>query len=87
VTSITAILTAAAQEFGLDPGYLIAVARCESNLNPNAVNPTGYYGLFQFDESTWTAYGYGSIFDPVAQARTASRLLAAGQASRWPSCA
>lgn len=81
------ILTAAAHEFGLDPAYLISVANCESTLNPNAVNPAGYYGLFQFDQGTWAAYGYGSIFDPVAQARTAARLLAAGQASRWPSCA
>lgn len=85
--SLTGILAAAAHEFGLDPGYLIAVAHCESTLDPNAVNPAGYYGLFQFDDGTWAAYGYGSIFDPVAQARTAARLLAAGQASRWPSCA
>ena len=77
----------AAAEFGLDGSYLLSVAICESNLDPSAYNPAGYHGLFQFDQSTWAAYGYGSIYDPVAQSRTAARLLAAGQSSRWPNCA
>lgn len=85
--SISEILHAAAAEFGLDPGYLTAVASCESGLNPGAVNPAGYHGLFQFDHATWGAYGYGSIYDATAQARTAARMLAAGMASRWPNCA
>lgn len=85
--SITEILYAAAAEFGIEPGYLVSVATCESNLNPGAVNPAGYHGLFQFDSQTWAAYGYGSIYDPVAQARTAARMLSSGMASRWPNCA
>lgn len=83
----TPVIHAAAAEFGLDPDYLLSVAVCESTLNPNAYNPAGYHGLFQFDHTTWAAYGYGSIYDPTAQARTAARLLAAGQSSRWPNCA
>jgi soluble lytic murein transglycosylase-like protein len=85
--SVSEIISSAAAEFGLDGGYLLSVASCESGLDPSAVNAVGYYGLFQFDETTWAAYGYGSIYDPVAQARTAARLLAAGQTSRWPNCA
>ena len=85
--SVTDVIYAAAAEFGLDGGYLVSVASCESGLDPGAVNPAGYHGLFQFDEQTWGAYGYGSIYDPSAQARTAARLLAAGQSSRWPNCA
>jgi soluble lytic murein transglycosylase-like protein len=85
--SITEIIYAAAAEHGLDGGYLLSVADCESSLNPYAVNAAGYYGLFQFDEQTWGAYGYGSIYDPVAQAQTAAELIAAGQSSRWPNCA
>ena len=85
--SIGEVIYAAAAEFGIDGSYLLSVATCESGLDPNAYNAAGYYGLFQFDQTTWAAYGYGSIYDPVAQSRTAARLLAAGQASRWPNCA
>jgi len=85
--SIAEIIYAAATEFGLSGDYLLSVAGCESGLNPQAYSGTGYYGLFQFDQQTWSAYGYGSMYDPVAQSRTAARLIAAGQSSRWPNCA
>lgn len=85
--SLTEIIYSAAAEFGIDGSYLLGIAHCESTLDPAAYNPAGYHGLFQYDATTWGAYGYGSIWDPVAQARTTARLLAAGQASRWPSCA
>lgn len=81
--SITDIIYAAAAEYGVDQGWLLSIASCESGLNPNAYNPAGYYGLFQFAEGTWAANGYGSIWDPVAQARTAARMIAGGQASAW----
>lgn len=85
--SVSEIIYAAAAEFGIDGAYLLGVAHCESNLNPSAVNPAGYHGLFQFGESTWAAYGYGSIYDATAQARTAAEMLANGMASHWPNCA
>lgn len=85
--SLSEIIYAAAAEFGLDGAYLVSVASCESGLNVSAYNPAGYHGLFQFDQTTWAAYGYGSIYDATAQARTAARLIAAGQSSRWPNCA
>lgn len=85
--SIEQVIYSAAEEFGLSGSYLVGVANCESHLNPRAYNSAGYYGLFQFDNTTWSAYGYGSVYDPVAQARTAARLIAAGQSSRWPNCA
>ena len=81
------VIYEAAAEFGLSGSYLVSVAECESHLNPNAYNSAGYHGLFQFDDQTWSAYGYGSVYDPVAQARTAARLIADGQSSRWPNCA
>ena len=86
-TSAYELIVAAANEFGLDPEYLVSVAQCESDLNPYAYNPAGYHGLFQFDQTTWADYGYGDIYDPAAQARAAARLIAAGQTSRWPNCA
>lgn len=85
--SVSGAIAQAAAEFGLSADYLIGVAECESGLDPHAYNAAGYYGLFQFDQTTWSAYGYGSIYDVVAQARTAARLLAAGESSRWPNCA
>lgn len=85
--SVSEIIYAAAAEFGIDGAYLLSVANCESNLNPSAVNPAGYHGLFQFNESTWAAYGYGSIYDATAQARTTAEMLAAGMSSHWPNCA
>jgi soluble lytic murein transglycosylase-like protein len=86
-TSITGIVYAAAAEFGMSGDYLLSVASCESGLDPGAYNAAGYHGLFQFDQQTWAAYGYGSIYDSTAQARTAARLLAAGHSFRWPNCA
>lgn len=85
--SVTEIIYAAAAEYGLSGSYLLSVAACESGLNPSAVNPAGYHGLFQFSTSTWASQGYGSIYDPVAQARTAARMLAQGGAGAWPNCA
>jgi hypothetical protein len=85
--TITDIIYAAGAEYGIDGAYMVSIATCESGLDPGAVNAAGYHGLFQFDYTTWSAYGYGSIYDPVAQARTTAELLAAGQSSRWPNCA
>ena len=85
--SVSTIIVQAASEFGVDAGFMLSLARCESDLDPNAQSPYGYHGLFQFDATTWSAYGHGSIYDPVAQARTAARLVAEGQVERWPNCA
>jgi soluble lytic murein transglycosylase-like protein len=85
--TVSGIIAAAAAEYGLDADYLTSVAWCESSLDPGAVSPAGYYGLFQFDQSTWAAYGYGSIYDPVAQSRTAARMIAGGLSEKWPNCA
>jgi Transglycosylase-like domain len=85
--SITDIISSAAAAHGLSGAYLLSVAECESGLDPNAVNAAGYHGLFQFDQQTWAAYGYGSIYDPAAQADTAAELIAGGEAERWPNCA
>ena len=84
---IAEIIYEAAGEFGISADYLLSVARCESGLHQYAYSGLGYHGLFQFDFETWEAYGYGDIYEPVAQARTAARLLADGQTQRWPNCA
>ncbi len=85
--SVVEIIRAAASEFGVSGDWMVSIATCESTLNPAAYNAAGYHGLFQYDQTTWAEYGYGSIYDPVAQSRTTAELLAAGQSSRWPNCA
>ena len=65
------------------------VANCESSGNPRAVNPAGYYGLFQFDKQTWRSVG--GTGNP-AQASAAEQLMRAKKlyaqrgASPWPVC-
>jgi soluble lytic murein transglycosylase-like protein len=84
--SVTEIIYAAADEYGIDGDYLLSIAECESGLDPHAYNSAGYHGLFQYDDSTWAAYGTGDIWDPAAQAETTAKLIAEGQSSRWPNC-
>ena len=66
------------------------VARCESGLNPNAVNYNGgYYGLFQlskyWQERTANALGYtwAQITDPAVNARVARQIFNSGGWSAW----
>lgn len=66
---------------------MVRVASCESGLNPRAVNPIGYYGLFQLSEQiagwddplTNATYAYYSKYLPALQ-RGGDGL------SPWPVC-
>ncbi|MET0278030.1 MAG: lytic transglycosylase domain-containing protein [Pseudorhodoplanes sp.] len=52
--SVTAAIRKASQVTGAKFSYLIATAKVESNLNPNAAAPTSSAGgLFQFIDRTW----------------------------------
>lgn len=84
--NITAIITAAAQRYGQSPAAMIAVAQCESSLNPNAYNGEyGASGLFQFLPSTWatTPYANANIFDPYASANAAAWMWSVGRRGEW----
>jgi len=84
---IEAIITAAADADGVDASWMIRTAECESNLNPDAYNPSGpYYGLFQFLMSTFRAHGGTDIWDPVQQATITASMFASGDSSAWPVC-
>lgn len=66
-----------------------ALANCESGGNPRAVNPAGYYGLYQFSPSTWRGVGgSGMPHDASADEQTyrAQKLYAAQGRSPWPHC-
>ena len=77
------------------PDKAIAVADCESGLNPRAVNPRGFHGLFQIAEEfhrsaflrvTGQAWAEG-IYTPYYNAQYARHLLdRVGGWSPWPVC-
>ncbi|TIC85915.1 transglycosylase [Nocardioides sp. GY 10113] len=65
------------------------LARCESGGNPRAVNPAGYYGLYQFDLGTWRSVGGAGIPSQASaseQTFRAKKLYAARGRSPWPYC-
>jgi hypothetical protein len=83
---IVGIIKDAARAHGQNPEAMLRVARCESGLNPYAVDPSGsYYGLFQFVPSTFagTPYGGGDIFDPAANAGAAAWMWEQGRKHEW----
>lgn len=67
-----------------------ALAECESGGNPRAINPAGpYYGLYQFDLSTWRSvggHGYPHHATPRHQTYRAKLLFGARGAAPWPVC-
>jgi uncharacterized protein YabE (DUF348 family) len=66
-----------------------ALARCESGGNPRAVNPAGYYGLYQFSIGTWRGVGGSGRPDQASaseQTARAQMLYKRGGRSPWPHC-
>jgi hypothetical protein len=68
---------------------LEAIAACESGGNPRTNTGNGFYGKYQFDQSTWESLG-GSGSPAAAseaeQNRRAALLYARAGASPWPVC-
>jgi hypothetical protein len=66
-----------------------ALARCESGGNPHAVNPAGYYGLYQFSRGTWRSVGgrglpsHASSHEQTLRAQILYRRSGSGP---WPVC-
>ncbi|MGF1595955.1 MAG: ubiquitin-like domain-containing protein [Acidimicrobiales bacterium] len=66
-----------------------ALAQCESSGNAKAVNPAGYYGLYQFAPATWASVGgTGNPVDasPAEQTNRAQILYDRSGAGQWPHC-
>jgi hypothetical protein len=71
------------------PGYLQAIAACESGGNPATDTGNGFYGKYQFTQSTWAAVGGSG--NPAAapeaeQDRRAAMLYARQGSTPWPVC-
>lgn len=66
-----------------------ALANCESGGNPRAVNPAGYYGLYQFDLGTWRSVGGSGMPNQASAAEQTHRaqiLYSQRGRSPWPNC-
>ncbi|EJF92642.1 transglycosylase SLT domain-containing protein [Bartonella tamiae] len=64
-----------AEEYGVDPNYLIRAAQIESGGNPNAKNPNSSAGgAFQFIDSTAKQYGLEDRYDPIQATNAMARL-------------
>lgn len=87
-SDIVQIIYAAADKWGQPRADMLRVARCESNLDPRAVNSrSGASGLFQFMPSTFAFTPNGkagqNIFDPYASADAAGWMWANGMRNHW----
>ena len=83
---ILGFISDAAKQYGQSESAMVRVARCESALDPCALNRSGpYYGLFQFLKSTWntTPYGDRDIYDPEAQALATAWMWKQGRKNEW----
>lgn len=66
-----------------------ALADCESSGNPRAVNPAGYYGLYQFNTGTWRSVGGSGLPSNASAAEQTYRAKLLYQQrgrSPWPHC-
>jgi muramidase (phage lysozyme) len=70
-----------AQVFGPAASAAIAVASCESHLDPNAHNASGASGLFQLMPTWWA--GRYDPYNPVVNTRLAHNLYLASGWSNW----
>jgi soluble lytic murein transglycosylase-like protein len=73
-TPYDALFAAAGARHGIDPRILSAVARVESNYDPNAVSSAGARGLMQFMPATAAGMGIDPL-DPAQAIDGAARYL------------
>lgn len=65
------------------------LAECESGGDPGADTGNGYYGLYQFSQSTWEAMGGSGVPSDASAAEQTMRAQALQQQSgwgQWPAC-
>jgi hypothetical protein len=71
-------------------GVWLQLRRCESSDNYTENTGNGYYGAYQFSQSTWSALGYPGRPDqesPAMQDDAAMKLQAQSGWGQWPACA
>lgn len=71
-------------------GVWSSLRQCESSGNYAENTGNGYYGAYQFSQSTWTVLGYPGRPDqapPAMQDKAAAELQARSGWGQWPACA
>ena len=70
-------------------GVWLQLRECESGNNYRANTGNGFYGAYQFSQSTWSNLGYSGRPDqesPALQDQAAQRLQARSGWGQWPAC-
>jgi len=70
------IITSASSQHGVDPKYIRAVIKSESNFDPKAVSPVGAKGLMQLMDPTARDLGVTDSFDPQQNVMGGTKYLA-----------
>jgi hypothetical protein len=74
---------------GAAPPHLEAIAVCESGGNYSADTGNGFFGAYQFTQSTWESVGgtgNPAAASPAEQDKRAAMLYAQQGSSPWPAC-
>lgn len=82
-----AVVTAAPASAAGDP--FAAIRQCESGGNYSTNTGNGFYGAYQFTQSTWSSLGYSGRPDqasPATQDAAARALAARSGFGQWPVC-
>lgn len=71
-------------QYGIGAWWGFATASCESSFDLYAYNPaSGVTGLFQFQPSTFWAWGGHDLYDPWDQSRIAAKMFANGAGDQF----
>lgn len=80
---IAKTIRGAAARHDVSADWLIRVAACESDFNPNAVGNAGEIGIFQFLPQTFYDNGGGDIHSVYDQAEVAATMFANNLSGQW----
>jgi hypothetical protein len=92
---VSQILAVGPQPSGVGPAARLnwsALAKCESGGNPRAVNPAGYYGLYQFNRQSWATVGGSGLPSQASAAEQTYRAqllynrVNGRWQGQWPNC-